>query len=104
MKVFILDELWRSPPRPPFTDVESEALADRVYGFVWQRGADWRRGSKAGRPAGIATADPCSQATARRNAAVALANRSMRPQSRVAMASGGIGQEPPTQATLGRRR
>jgi type I restriction enzyme R subunit len=39
VKVFILDELWRSLPRPPFTDQDTEALAERVYGFVWQRAA-----------------------------------------------------------------
>jgi type I restriction enzyme, R subunit len=39
VKVFILDELCRSLPRPPFTDVEAEALAERVYGFVWQQAA-----------------------------------------------------------------
>ena len=37
VKVFILDSLWRSLPRPPFTVGEAEALADRVYGYVWQR-------------------------------------------------------------------
>jgi type I restriction enzyme R subunit len=39
VKVFILDELWRSLPRPPFTDQDAEALAERVYGFVWQQAA-----------------------------------------------------------------
>ena len=37
VKVFILDSLWRSLPRPPFTVGEAEALADRVYSYVWQR-------------------------------------------------------------------
>jgi type I restriction enzyme, R subunit len=37
VKVFILDNLWQSLPRPPFTDGEAENLADRVYGYVWQR-------------------------------------------------------------------
>jgi type I restriction enzyme, R subunit len=37
VKVFILDSLWQSLPRPPFTEVETEALTDRVYGYVWQR-------------------------------------------------------------------
>jgi type I restriction enzyme R subunit len=37
VKVFILDSLWRSLPRPPFTDDDAEALADRVYDYVWQR-------------------------------------------------------------------
>ena len=39
VKVFILDSLWRSLPRPPFTDEETEAVADRVYDFVWQQSA-----------------------------------------------------------------
>jgi len=37
VKVFILDNLWRSLPRPPFTELETGALADRVYAYVWQR-------------------------------------------------------------------
>lgn len=37
VKVFILDSLWQNLLRPPFTDGETEALADRVYGYVWQR-------------------------------------------------------------------
>ena len=37
VKVFILDNLWQSLPRPPFTDQESGALASRVYDHVWQR-------------------------------------------------------------------
>jgi type I restriction enzyme R subunit len=39
VKVFILDNLWQSLPRPPFTDQETEALASRVYDYVWQRRA-----------------------------------------------------------------
>ena len=39
VKVFILDTLWQSLPRPPFSDEETEALADRVYDYVWQRSA-----------------------------------------------------------------
>ncbi len=39
VKVFILDNLWRSLPRPPFTDEEAEALAGRVYDYVWQQSA-----------------------------------------------------------------
>jgi type I restriction enzyme R subunit len=39
VKVFILDNLWRSLPRPPFTDEDAEVLADRVYDYVWQRSA-----------------------------------------------------------------
>jgi len=37
VKVLILDNLWRSLPRPPFTEGETGALADRVYDYVWQR-------------------------------------------------------------------
>ncbi len=39
VKMFILDDLWRSLPRPPFTDEETEDLAARVYEYVWQRSA-----------------------------------------------------------------
>jgi type I restriction enzyme R subunit len=39
VKVFILDNLWQSLPRPPFTDQETEVLASRVYDYVWQRSA-----------------------------------------------------------------
>jgi type I restriction enzyme, R subunit len=37
VKVFLLDNLWQNLPRPPFTVGETEGLADRVYGYVWQR-------------------------------------------------------------------
>jgi type I restriction enzyme, R subunit len=39
VKVLILDSLWGSLPRPPFTEADTEALADRVYDYVWQRSA-----------------------------------------------------------------
>jgi len=39
VKVFILDNLWQSLPRPPFTVEETELLADRVYDYIWQRSA-----------------------------------------------------------------
>ena len=39
VKVFVLDNLWQSLPRPPFTDQDTEILADRVYDYVWQRSA-----------------------------------------------------------------
>jgi len=39
VKMFILDNLWQSIPRPPFTEEETEALAARVYDYVWQRTA-----------------------------------------------------------------
>jgi type I restriction enzyme R subunit len=35
VKVLILDTLWQSLPRPPFTDEETEAAAGRVYDYVW---------------------------------------------------------------------
>jgi len=37
VKVLVLDTLWQSLPRPPFTDQETEQLAKRVYDYVWQR-------------------------------------------------------------------
>jgi type I restriction enzyme R subunit len=37
VKVLVLDTLWQSLPRPPFTDREAEQLADRIYDHVWQR-------------------------------------------------------------------
>jgi len=37
VRMFILDSLWGSLPRPPFTEDETEALANRVYDYVWQR-------------------------------------------------------------------
>ncbi|HVC96888.1 MAG TPA: type I restriction endonuclease [Pirellulales bacterium] len=37
VKASILDWLYESLPRPPFTDSETDGLADRVYGYVWQR-------------------------------------------------------------------
>jgi type I restriction enzyme, R subunit len=39
VKVFILENLYRSLPRPPFTDDETEEIAARVYNYVWQRSA-----------------------------------------------------------------
>ena len=35
--MFILDNLYASLPRPPFTDDEADSLGQRLYGFVWQR-------------------------------------------------------------------
>jgi type I restriction enzyme R subunit len=37
VKILILDDLYRSLPRPPFTEEETEAAAERVYDYVWQR-------------------------------------------------------------------
>lgn len=39
VRVFILDRLYDAIPRPPYTDVETEELAARVYDYVWQRSA-----------------------------------------------------------------
>ena len=39
VKVFILDDLWNALPRPPFDDEETEAAAERVYEYLWQRSA-----------------------------------------------------------------
>jgi len=37
--MFILDTLWQSLPRPPFSDEEAEVLTERVYDYIWQRSA-----------------------------------------------------------------
>ena len=37
VKILVLDTLYQSLPRPPFTEEETEVLADRLYGFIWQR-------------------------------------------------------------------
>ena len=37
MKTSILDALYDALPRPPFTEAETESLADTVYGYVYQR-------------------------------------------------------------------
>jgi type I restriction enzyme R subunit len=39
VKIFILDSLYRTLPRPPFTDAETNEVAERVYEYVWQRSA-----------------------------------------------------------------
>jgi type I restriction enzyme R subunit len=39
VKMFILDNLYGTLPRPPFTDDETEEVAGRVYDYVWQRSA-----------------------------------------------------------------
>lgn len=39
VKVFILNSLWDSLPKPPFTDEEAETAAGRVYDYVWERSA-----------------------------------------------------------------
>jgi type I restriction enzyme R subunit len=35
VKVFILDAIWQSLPRPPYTEQDVELLADRVYDHIW---------------------------------------------------------------------
>ena len=47
VKVFILDNLWQSLPRPPFIDQETEARASRAYDYVWQRNASGDTGLAA---------------------------------------------------------
>jgi len=37
VKMFILDNLYASLPRPPFSEEETESVAARIYDFVWQR-------------------------------------------------------------------
>jgi len=37
VKMFILDNLYSSLPRPPFSEEETNSLASRIYDFVWQR-------------------------------------------------------------------
>jgi len=39
VKVFILDRLYESLPRPPFTEDETAEIASRVFDYVWQRSA-----------------------------------------------------------------
>jgi type I restriction enzyme R subunit len=37
VRIFILDDLCRSLPRPPFSEQETETRAERVYEYVWER-------------------------------------------------------------------
>lgn len=39
VRVFILNNLYQTLPRPPFDDAETEEIAERVYDYVWQRSA-----------------------------------------------------------------
>ena len=39
VRIFVLDNLYRALPRPPYTDKETENIAERVYDYVWQRSA-----------------------------------------------------------------
>ena len=37
VKTVIVDYLYTSLPRPPFTEAEADSLAERLYGFVFQQ-------------------------------------------------------------------
>ena len=37
VKMFILDSLWGLIPRPPFSESDTEVLAERVYDYVWDQ-------------------------------------------------------------------
>jgi type I restriction enzyme R subunit len=37
VKIHILDHLWKTLPRPPYTEQETEEVAARVYDYVFQR-------------------------------------------------------------------
>jgi type I restriction enzyme, R subunit len=37
VKIHILDRLWQTLPRPPYTEQETEQIATRVYEYVFQR-------------------------------------------------------------------
>lgn len=37
VKIFILGTLYRSLPRPPYTEGDTEEIAARVYEYVWGR-------------------------------------------------------------------
>jgi type I restriction enzyme, R subunit len=39
VRIFILDNVYRALPRPPFTEAETEEIAAHVYDYVWQRSA-----------------------------------------------------------------
>jgi type I restriction enzyme, R subunit len=39
VEVFILNRLYETLPRPPFSVAETEDIAGRVYQYVWQRSA-----------------------------------------------------------------
>jgi type I restriction enzyme R subunit len=40
VKVFILDRLFETLPNPPYSADQTQAAADRIYEYVWQRSAD----------------------------------------------------------------
>ena len=35
VKMFILDNLWESLPRPPYSDEDAVSLGERVYAYIW---------------------------------------------------------------------
>jgi len=37
VRIRIVDNLWEALPKPPFTDEETEAAAERVYNYVWEQ-------------------------------------------------------------------
>jgi type I restriction enzyme R subunit len=37
VRIAILDHLFQTLPRPPFTDAEAEFVASGVYDYVWER-------------------------------------------------------------------
>jgi type I restriction enzyme R subunit len=39
VSVFILDRLYETLPRPPYTDDETERIASRVYDYIWPSSA-----------------------------------------------------------------
>ena len=39
VEVFILDRLFEILPNPPYTPDETQAAANRIYGYIWQRSA-----------------------------------------------------------------
>ena len=39
VQVHILDNLFALLPRPPYSDEEMQAAADRLFDYVWQRSA-----------------------------------------------------------------
>lgn len=38
VEAFILDQVYLTLPRPPYTEDEAQSVASRVYEYVWQRG------------------------------------------------------------------
>jgi type I restriction enzyme, R subunit len=40
VKVFILDRLFETLPNPPYSINETQAAADRIYEYIWQRSAN----------------------------------------------------------------